>query len=158
MDDLSNDYSLTIGVGEPVSSINLLAQSYENALNAIKLRIFSGKNKVLTYSGKKAKNIGNLIFVREEKRIINSIDLFDLKGFEQQTGELFEKSIVKFNHNSLQTFELAYYVADLIITLMNRKDIINNSELVDRKMIYERINACSSIQEIINYLVVFFKN
>ena len=153
--NLSNYFLLTIGIGIQVNNIMALNDAYFSSLNAIKSRIKLGKEKVIQLSDSDVA-LKHIISIDDEKKMQCAIDIFDTTGFDFQLKWVFKKSLASARDNPVATFKLAYEIVDLLINAMREKDINNGKELVDRLEVFEKIDTCSTEQEIIDYISKIF--
>lgn len=157
-DNIIKNYDLTVGIGTLETDFNLVPQSYNFAHNSIKARISIGVNRVIDILQYKYGNIElrELFPIEKEMKFACLIEVFDNKPVEILVTELFHTISERRDVNPCMIFEVAYEIVEVFYRVMRRINIEIEKEYISKSRVYNDIDECRSVDQILNYFKQLF--
>lgn len=156
--ELFHSFNLTVGVGSIESELHFLKQSLDSALDSIKCRIIEGVEKIINIS-KLCYNdlkITEIVSIEKEKQFICMIEVFNINELSQWLKEVFATIFTINDINPCLVFDICYEIIELYFNTMKRLGFSIEEEYISRSRVYEDIDECKSINELLNYLLKLF--
>ena len=154
----TSGYSITIGVGAPVSQFSELPQSFRSAQNCIRARITLGTNQVIDLSGKVS--AGN-----EAAAILSSKSRNLLHQYIHCTCELSAEDVVNtvfLENDNLSSdpetlFKLVFQFVNALYSALNLINI-NFEEICPKEQVEKEVESLYSIDQLKAYLAGLLEN
>ena len=144
--------TVTIGLGEVVSDISCIKNSYQGAIMALNYQLLEGNNRILWIKDLEPKRLGSFIFDKvQELNLNNAIRSEDSVMIFSVLNEIF---------SDLQSMDILFedfksYVNEMILALIKiaRSYDITLNWLNEHKNIYKIVNEINNLSELQNTVI-----
>lgn len=117
-------FTVTIGIGSPVSQAGDIALSYEKSLSALDYRFLLGRNQVININDME-RSSGNVIYNRNlEKRLLSEIK----SGSGANIAEILGQIVNYLEESYVSMHKCHVYMQQLAVSLMNLLDELDISD------------------------------
>jgi two-component system response regulator YesN len=151
----ATNYTITIGVGSFVEKLQFINSSYRHAQRAVMQRLSKGNNQII-YSdiSNKSKVVPKSISFKDEQDLYMYFEECNLKSIISTIDFLYKpyKDFLTADINGLS--KLNFQIIMSIYKILNQMNIDPESILSDEFTMYNEVNQCTSIEDIINYFTL----
>lgn len=140
-------FTVTVGVGEVVSSLSHIHKSFGQAKNAAMTRMTQGGNRVFFYREMEAKvNIATVVMDFEtEQKLFFSMEKCEKDNAKDILGGFYRQA----NDQSENFMKLNFHVAVTLMKLMNRLGMNPEPFLGSELKVYRKLNGCTSLEQLL---------
>lgn len=148
------NYNITIGMGSIVRNIELLYESFESAQEAVKQKIVKGSNQIHFYErSDNIKESSGIIGLQDEQEMLVHLEKCDIPASVKMLERIYASYKNSEVINTSKLMKLNLHIILLIFRVLNLMGINPEEVLGDEFLIYEAVNKCESIDDII----IFFQ-
>lgn len=156
--DLFENIRTTIGVGRSIDNISKIDLSIKEAQGAILDRIILGSGKII--ESKNVSNsyllVENIITFDRRRRIINFVEIFDIKEIEIMISEIEKEIALKENISGKYVKDIVDEILNIIIYALKNNANVKNLDKNLLEGFWGKFSMCNKIRdvfELLNYYI-----
>lgn len=152
------NFTVTIGIGSSYTGFHNIRISYKEAAFALETKFLEGEDRVLEYTLTGHQDIGNNVFIIEDKNaILINLRLGNQEGFMKQLNFVFDE-IIKRKLPKEVTQMLGVELASIPFTFIMESNLSLEEVLGPKTHSMEFIKSCETVEELKKWIVNLYED